>query len=161
MNCAVRQVTDLFTSRNGYLFQPILENWAGGASCYTGLLMSQAGRKISKTHGTIQKQHGPKELVDNAKTLNVGEKIISAVVVNIRAHTAEGPGRLMILFVAAENSIEDDENLNFWSPPHALSEAKTTSFMLKTHLILWDFCKSKSWISFICQDCEIKVKIQR
>lgn len=31
MNCAVREVTDLFTSRNGYLFQPILESWAGGA----------------------------------------------------------------------------------------------------------------------------------
>lgn len=58
MNCAVRQVTDLFTSRNGYLLQPILKNLAGGASRYTGLLMGQAQTELEKTVSEIQEVAG-------------------------------------------------------------------------------------------------------
>lgn len=75
MNCAVREVTDLFTSRNEYLPQPIPELWAGGAHAI-GLLMNQEQEMGNKTRrGGSREQHGGQTACCYAETLEIGEKI--------------------------------------------------------------------------------------
>ena len=58
MNCAVREVTDLFPSRNGYLLQPILESCAGGALRYRPANGSGKSNERKKNGEISRKQYG-------------------------------------------------------------------------------------------------------
>lgn len=76
MNCAVREVTDLFTSRNGYLFLPIPESWAGRALRHRGPNGSGKSNERKKWRSIQETAWGPDSVLLHCNAENLsGNKV--------------------------------------------------------------------------------------